>query len=397
MKFKKISKCVCGKKFKKENKIFFKKFPRTEIIKKNKSSLKNYSFDQEIAQCQNCNHLALTRQIDPKYIYNDNDYIFSSSNSYSAIFANEIFFKFINGYLNKRKKIRSILEIGSNDLYLLKKFYKIANKLTGIDPVIKKDKKYSKIKTIKKFFNNQSLEKIDDDNELIICGHTLEHVEKPEVFIKNVLTKANKNTKIFFQFPSSESLINSGSYDQIHHQHYNYFSINSINEMIKRCGGKLIDFSYNNLHYGALMIFFSKKDSKIKSLKTVKKNNKFININTSYECFSNHLLSCKKIIFNALKNNKKFYVVGAGLMLPLVNYHLGGLLNIANGILDDDKRKIGKYFPGINVKITSLKNTNLKDSICLVGPIASSITTRKLINILGEKQPDQIISPTISF
>ena len=56
-------------------------------------------------------------------------------------------------------------------------------------------------------------------------------------------------------------------------------------------------------------------------------------------------------------------------MLPLVNYHLGGLLNIANGILDDDKRKIGKYFPGINVKITSLKNTNLKDSICLVGPI----------------------------
>ena len=280
---------------------------------------------------------------------------------------------------------------------MLKKFYKIANKLTGIDPVIKKDKKYTKIKTIKKFFNNQSLEKIDDDNELIICGHTLEHVEKPEVFIKNVLTKANKNTKIFFQFPSSESLINSGSYDQIHHQHYNYFSINSINEMIKRCGGKLIDFSYNNLHYGALMIFFSKKDSKIKSLKTVKKNNKFININTSYQCFSNHLLSCKKIIFNALKNNKKFYVVGAGLMLPLVNYHLGGLLNIANGILDDDKRKIGKYFPGINVKITSLKNTNLKDSICLVGPIASSITTRKLINILGEKQPDQIISPTISF
>ena len=129
------------------------------------------------------------------------------------------------------------------------------------------------------------------------------------MFIKNVLTKANKNTKIFFQFPSSESLINSGSYDQIHHQHYNYFSINSINEMIKRCGGKLIDFSYNNLHYGALMIFFSKKDSKIKSLKTVKKNNKFININTSYECFSNHLLSCKKIIFNALKNNKKLYVV----------------------------------------------------------------------------------------
>ena len=36
--------------------------------KKNKSSLKNYSFDQEIAQCQNCNHLALTRQIDPKYL-----------------------------------------------------------------------------------------------------------------------------------------------------------------------------------------------------------------------------------------------------------------------------------------------------------------------------------------
>ena len=49
------------------------------------------------------------------------------------------------------------------------------------------------------------------------------------------------------------------------------------------------------------------------------------------------------------------------------------------------------------MKITSLKNTNLKDSICLVGPIASSITTRKLINILEKNNQIKSYLPQLVF
>ena len=80
---------------------------------------------------------------------------------------------------------------------MLKKFYKRSKKLFGIDPVIKKDLKLEKIVTIKDFFNEQSKEKIQGKNDVIICSHTLEHVEEPELFIKNILSRANANSKIF--------------------------------------------------------------------------------------------------------------------------------------------------------------------------------------------------------
>ena len=42
-------------------------------------------------------------------------------------------------------------------------------------------------------------------------------------------------------------------------------------------------------------------------------------------------------------------------MLPVINYHLNNLFSKIDGILDDDKSKVNKYFPNITKKIVSLK------------------------------------------
>ena len=48
-------------------------------------------------------------------------------------------------------------------------------------------------------------------------------------------------------------------------------------------------------------------------------------------------------------------------MLPIIDYQLKKLFNTVDNILDDDTKKIGKFFPNINAKIKSLKNTDLKN------------------------------------
>ena len=98
-----------------------------------------------------------------------------------------------------------------------------------------------------------------------------------------------------------------------------------------------------------------------------------------------------------MKKKKLFYVVGAGAMLPMLNFHLNGIINKADGILDDDEGKIGKYFLNINTKILRLKNFNLKNSFCLIGCIASAKSTRKIISILNEKKTEIILTPTLTF
>ena len=84
-------------------------------------------------------------------------------------------------------------------------------------------------------------------------------------------------------------------------------------------------------------------------------------------------------------------------MSPLINYHMNGIFNKSKNILDDDKSKLGKYFGDINSKIVKLSKTNLKNSVCLVSPVASSIITRKLVGVLYSKEADTIIIPKITY
>ena len=185
----------------------------------------------------------------------------------------------------------------------------------------------------------------------------------------------------------------------MNNQHLNYFSIKSFSKLLEKCDGRIIDYDYNELHYGALMVFFTTKSSKIKTIKIIKLKKKIINYNLvqSYQNFKAHLKTHKNLINKYLSSNKKFYVIGAGLMLPILDYHLDGLINKAVAILDDDPNKINKYFENINTKIISLKNTDLRKSICLVAPVASAITTRKLISVLKQKEAEIILVPTLTF
>jgi len=391
-----VDKCLCNKRATKS--LYFKQLPITDVFLNRFYKSKKYYFDQKINFCKSCNHLFLGRQMNSKYIYNTKNYLFSSSKSFSAIHSNDTFIKFIDQNI-KLKKIKQITEIGSNDLYLLKKFYTRSKKLIGVDPVIKIDKQFKKIKTIKKFFDKRTIkEYLDNNSDIIVCGHTLEHVENVDQFIKDTLSISNNKTKIFFQFPSAETLIKNNSFDQLHHQHLNLFSLKSFKLLLERNGAKIIDYKFNNLHYGALMVFFTLKKSKVQPKRKIDfKNNQNIDFIKSYFNFKNHLNSYEYVIDNYLKSKKNFYVIGASLMLPLINYHLNNIMNKADGILDDDKRKIGKFFPGINTKILPLKNTDIENSVCLIAPVASTLTCRKLVEILKNKKAETILLPTITF
>jgi hypothetical protein len=66
-------------------------------------------------------------------------------------------------------------------------------------------------------------------------------------------------------------------------------------------------------------------------------------------------------------------------------------------ILDDDKKKIGKYFPNLNIRIKSLRNTDLKNSLVITTSTASSISTRKINQLLFDKKPRIIINPSLTL
>ena len=396
MDFRKQDNCViCKKKIiGKENFVNFKNLPLTEILAKSSNIKKRVNFDQTLKYCKNCNHLFLKKIYNPEKIYN-NSYA-NSSHSFSNIYAQKFFFNFIEKYIDNKKK--KIIEIGSNDLYLMGLFKNKLDKSIAIDPCVSINKDLKNIKYIKKFISDVSHEEINFTADMVLCSHTLEHIENPVDFINDLDKFGKDKTQFFFQFPSCESIINRKCFDQIHHQHLNYFSINSFQKVLNRNGYSVIDYSINEHHYGALMIYFKKNKKKIKRKKINLPNiNKKFSLRQSYYHFKEYLDNIENIVQNYKKQNVKVYAIGAGLMLPVINYHLNNLFSKIDGILDDDKSKVNKYFPNIKNKIISLKYTKISDAVVIIAPVASSITTRKLVSLVDKRNPKIIIIPTLSF
>ena len=332
MKYKRYRICpVCGNKISKKNIIQFDNFPITEIILK-KPTKKNINFKQQINYCDNCHHISLGYQYDQLNFYNEN--YLNSSHSYSNRHSNEFFLNFVKNKL--KKKMNTVMEIGANDLFLLEKFKKYFQKAVAIDPCIKPSKKLNNIKCIKSFISDVETKDINFTPDVILCSQTLEHIENPKKFIADMVKFGNQNTQYFFQFPSCESLIDRSSFDQLHQQHLNIFSLNSVQKILLMNNFEIIDYDFNENHYGSLMIYF-KTAKKIRKIK-IKKNK--VSFKRKYENYKKFMQSNIDIVKKYKSRGYKIYAIGAGLMTPVLNYHLNGLLNLAENILDDDKRKI---------------------------------------------------------
>ena len=390
MKFKIYNNCtVCKKKILKKNKFKFDKFPITEIFLNKPKSNKKTNFKQQLNYCNNCDHLSLGHHYEASNFYNDT--YLNSSHSFSNLHSNKIFFDFIGKHIQNRKY--KVVEFGANDLNLAKNFLNKASIITAIDPCVAEDNKFKRIRCIKKIAENVKSHEIGYIPEIVLCSHTLEHVENPFNFLKHIFKNGDSNTKYFFQFPSCESIIERRAFDQIHHQHLNLFSLNSITQILNKLGLCVIDYDKNEHHYGASMVYFKvKKD--IKKQKFVKKK---INLSKKFNEYEAYMLNIINIIKGYKKKRNKIYAIGASLMTPILNYQLKGVLDLTDNILDDDKRKFNKYFPNIKSKIKSLKRTNLTDAVVIIASTASSITTRKLISIVDNKKAKIIIVPTLSF
>jgi cyclopropane-fatty-acyl-phospholipid synthase len=396
IKYKKRTRCViCGKKYGKPA-IKLPEFPLTEVYVNKKITEKLGFVDQEFHLCANCGHGQIANVIDPKILY-DNSYKTRTSTSSSAIAAVDVFLEFINDTL-KGRKVNTIFEIGCNDLYMLKKLRNKAKQLYGVDPILK-GKEYSvkdrKIKVIGEMFENINLNELGLNMDVVLSSHTLEHIAEPKSMIQDLVDNSSKETTLFFQFPGLESLVSDAHFDQVFHQHLNYFSLRSVLYMLEEVGAELIAYKVNPYHWGALMIAFKKNKNSSSSHKKFRKEAQNISkdhILSQYGIFK----KCMDITAQRLEEyiNKTIYGYGAALMLPVLNYYIYNL-SIINCVIDEDPSKKDLYYLNVPKQIKMLKQIkNIDKSVVLVTAINSMQAIRSIINRLVKLNVEKILVPT---
>jgi cyclopropane-fatty-acyl-phospholipid synthase len=381
---------VCGEKTG-EPLIELPDFPMTEIYSRDKVTEKVGFVDQSFHFCVNCGHGQIANVIDIELQYDGtSSYNFRTSESATGRESGDFFVDFVTGITGNRH-FGNVVEIGCNDLYMLKKMQATADRLTGIDPILKgREKEFSdgNITAVGDFFENVAL---NGDIDVVLCKDALEHVSDPKRMVEKIVGRAQDNTLFFFQFPLLETLLAGCRFDQIFHQHLNYFSLRSIMFMLNELGCELMDYRINSNHWGAILIAFRKKrngsvfSGKIREITADE-------ILDRYAVFKNNMEATGKRL--SFLEGEKIYGYGAALMLPLLSYHLKNDLSCLTCIIDDDKRKEGLYYVNLPVRISTRENiADIDKSVILLTAIASLNNVRRILGRLYELNPKQIILP----
>ena len=366
-------------------------FPMTEIYSGVKVTEKVAFADQSFHYCLNCGHGQIANVIDVELQYDGtSSYNFRTSESATGRESGDFFVDFVTG-LTGNRHFGNVVEIGCNDLYMLKKMQSKADRLTGIDPILKgREKEFSdgNITAVGDFFENVVL---NGDIDVVLCKDALEHVSDPKRMVEKIVGRAQDNTLFFFQFPLLETLLEGCRFDQIFHQHLNYFSLRSIMFMLNELGCELMDYKINSNHWGAILIAFRKRrngpgfSGNIREITPAE-------ILDRYAVFKNNMEATGKRL--SFLEGEKIYGYGAALMLPLLSYHLKNDLSCLTCIIDDDKRKEGLYYVNLPVRISTRENIkDIEKSVILLTAIASLNNVRRILSRLYELNPKQIILP----
>ena len=347
--------------------------PLANNLIKNKND-KSELYPLEMNYCDKCHNCQLSVAVDPKKMFLN--YLYTSSTS--KVFRDH-FVKAAKNYIKNFKlkpKKTYIIDVGSNDGIALKPFKDLNfKKILGIEPArnLAKIANKNKIKTLNGFLNKKNLKKIKKGANLILASNVFAHSDNLKEMAECMLNLLDKKGTIIIEVQYLLNTLRDLTFDNIYHEHYNYWSLTSLINFFNRLSAKVYRAEKINTHGGSIRIYVSKDKNKkveqnVKML--IKEENKFgIKRFETYQNFGQKIYKIRENIlknFKNLKKNKK-KIIGYGApakATTALNFY--GITDQIDFIVEDNPLKHNKFIPGVKIPIKSKKSIKNNDNTMVV-------------------------------
>ena len=354
--------CLCckNKNIKKIFDLGFHSFA-DRFVSKSQLGSKDPVYPLIIDMCQKCGFIQSRIITNPEDRYSKVDYSYTSSNSdYAKNHWNKLA-KFINQKFKVKNK--KIVEIGSNDGFLLKNLQNYGAKVLGIDAskfMVKKSKKYIDVMNCIFTYNeSKKIKQTNGKSNIVIANNVFNHSNDPGDFVKGVKNILLPDGVFIFEQPYFVKTLKSLKFDQIYHEHISYFTSKNIDSILKKNDFKIIAQFFNHYHGGSIRTISAINTSNytkfnIKNLTKIEKNKEVYKVKTYKKILTKIELKRKKLFNKILLLKKKGYtIVGIGAAAKsntfLTYYKLDQ--KVLDFITDASKYKIGKYTPLTRIPI----------------------------------------------
>jgi hypothetical protein len=313
--------------------------------------------------CEDCFLVQLEQYVAPGEIFSDYAYFSSYSDSWVE-HARRYTAMMIEGFgLTKESKV---MEIASNDGYLLQHFVRAGVPCLGIEPAanVARAAVEKGIPTHVCFFGLGTARAISEkygQPNVLLGNNVLAHVPDINDFVGGMKLLLKRGGVITMEFPHLQRLIEENQFDTIYHEHFSYLSLLTVERIFRRHGLELFDVEQLPTHGGSLRIFARHSDDQTNVVRRTVEDLRQQEIRggldrlETYSQFERRVHRTKReileFLIRAKREGKKVVGYGApGKGNTLLNY-CGIRTDFLDYTVDRSPHKQGRYTPGTHIPI----------------------------------------------
>lgn len=313
--------------------------------------------------CEHCFLVQLEEFENPEHIFSDYAYFSSYSDSWLQ-HARDYTQLVVDRFgLDQRSQI---VEIASNDGYLLQYFVTRGMPVLGIEPAanVAQTAHEKDIPTVVKFFGEETSRQLVAEGvkaDLLVANNILAHVPQLNDFIKGMKIILKPRGVVTLEFPHLLRLIIENQFDTIYHEHFSYFSFMTVEKVFAAHGLTIFDVEELPTHGGSLRLYVCHREEVSKSIAPrvaalrMREDVAGLSRLERYLSFGESVKATKLNILNFLIQAKCAGKSIAGYGAPakantLLNY-CGIRTDIIDYTVDRSPHKQGSFLPGTHIPI----------------------------------------------
>lgn len=258
-----------------------------------------------------------------------------------------------------------VVEIASNDGYLLQNFVKMSVPCLGVEPADAVARAAEKVgvPVLKEFFSEKIAQSIIGSHslaDLIIGNNVFAHVPDINDFARGMKSLLKPEGVITLEFPHLLNLMQYNQFDTIYHEHFSYLSLLSVESIFQKVGLFIFDVEELSTHGGSLRIYAThdnagkQQASRLLQLKKreldygLQQINTYLNFQQATDLIKNNMLS---FLLKQKEAGKKVAAYGAAAKGNTMLNYCGVKPDLLPVVFDAAASKQDKYMPGSHIPI----------------------------------------------
>jgi SAM-dependent methyltransferase len=260
----------------------------------------------------------------------------------------------------------TVLEVASNDGYLLQFFSQQGKQVLGIEPcqsVAEYAIKEKNIPTRIEFFGAECGKKLANEGfaaDLTAANNVLAHVPDINDFVSGFREVLKPEGVSTFEFPHLQNLIEQNQFDTIYHEHFSYLSLLAADRFFSQNGLRVFDVEFIATHGGSLRVFVCKDDASYERAGNVDRclaaeRAAGLADNDTYTAFNDRIRETKyallELLIDIKRQGKSIVAYGAPAKGNTLLNYCGVGEEFLNYTVDRSPQKQGFFLPGTRLEI----------------------------------------------